>query len=235
MSSPIVKFESVSKKYPGQTALQNLSFELPRGKVIGIVGPNGSGKSTTLKLTTGLLLPSSGTVTVNGKKANRRISNEVAYLSELDAFYPFFTVEETVLFNRDMYSDFDIKKAWEILSFLELPRETKVKQLSKGNRGRLKIVLALSRRVPLILMDEPLSGLDPMVREAIIKGIISFIDIGEQTIIMTTHEVAEVEHLLDTVVAINNGQVLNIAETEDIRSDNNISLVEWMKTVFRQN
>lgn len=229
MQGEIVRFENVSKKYPGQLALRDVSFQLPPGKIIGIVGPNGSGKSTSLKLMSGLLRPNQGQVFINGQPTQRRISKEVAYLSELDELYSFFTVGETLQFNRDLYEDFNWQKAQEMLSFMQLDPAKRVKELSKGNRGRLKIILTLARTAPLLLMDEPLSGLDPLARENIIKSLISYIAAGEQTVIMTTHEVAEVEPLLDMVVAIQGGQVLKIAEVEEIRSQQNKSLVEWMK------
>lgn len=228
----IVKFENVSKKYYGKTALDNVSFELPSGKVVGLIGPNGSGKSTALKLMAGLIRSNKGAVTVCDKPARRRISEEVAFLSELDAFYPFFTVQETINFYHEQYRDFDLDKAESMLKFMELKPDVRVKDLSKGNRGRLKIVLTMSRCARLILMDEPLSGLDPIVRESIIKSLVSFIDLEQQTIIMTTHEVSEIEPLLDMVVAIRDGHVLKIEEIDDIREEHNISLVEWMKKVF---
>jgi ABC-2 type transport system ATP-binding protein len=119
-----------------------------------------------------------------------------------------------------------------MLDFMKLESDRAVRSLSKGNRGRLKIVLAVSRRAPLILMDEPLSGLDPMAREMIIKGLISFVELEEQTVILTTHEVSEVEPLLDLVVAIQEGQVLKMDKVDQIRDVYGQSLVDWMKTTL---
>ncbi|KJS12649.1 MAG: spermidine/putrescine ABC transporter ATP-binding protein [Peptococcaceae bacterium BRH_c8a] len=228
----IVKFANVTKKYYGKVALDNVNFELPAGKVVGLIGPNGSGKSTALKLMAGLIRANRGAVTVCGKPAGRRISDEVAFLSELDTFYSFFTVKESINFYHGQYKDFDLAKAEQMLKFMQLKPEARVKDLSKGNRGRLKIALTLARRAKLILMDEPLSGLDPIVRELIIKSLASFIDLEQQTVIMTTHEVAEIEPLLDMVVAIRDGNVLKIEEIDNIREEYNISLVEWMKKVI---
>ncbi len=225
----IVEFSNVTKIYRRQVALKNVSFSLPRGKIIALVGPNGSGKSTILKLISGLAYPNRGSVTINGKKANRRNAGEIAYLSELDVFYPFFTVDETIQFNAGLFDDFDAQKAGEILRFMQLEPGMKVKNLSKGNRGRLKILLALSRGAPLILLDEPLSGLDPIVRETIVKSMISYIDLEKQTVIMSTHEVSEAEPILDIVVAIWDGQIRGVEEVENIREQYGLNLVEWMK------
>jgi ABC-2 type transport system ATP-binding protein len=229
MSGNIVSFSQVTKKYLGKTALNNVSFDLPRGKIIALVGPNGSGKSTILKLTAGLIHPSQGSVTVNGKKTQRRIASEVAYLSELDVLYPFFTVAETINFNAGLFSDFDEQKAREILGFMQLDPDQKVRHLSKGNRGRLKILLALSRRAPLTLMDEPLAGLDPVVRDSIIKSMISYLDLQEQTVLLSTHEVSEVEPVLDMVISVYEGRIKGLDTVDNIREQHGLSLVDWMK------
>jgi len=229
MTEHIVSFSQVTKRYLGKLALNNVSFQLPRGRIIALVGPNGSGKSTILKLIAGLVRPSQGSVTVCGKKPGRRIAGEVAYLSELDALYPFFTVEETIDFNAGLFADFDHQKAQEILHFMQLEPDKKVRHLSKGNRGRLKILLALSRRAPLLLLDEPLAGLDPLVRDSIIKSMISYLDLREQTVLMSTHEVSEVEPALDLVISLSNGQIKGMEEVERIREQYGLSLVDWMK------
>ncbi|GAB6178757.1 ABC transporter ATP-binding protein [Desulfotomaculum defluvii] len=232
MPEYIVEFNSVTKKYVRQVALNNVSLNLPQGKIIGLVGPNGSGKSTILKLTAGLVHPTSGTVRVNGQLANRMLASEISYLSELDTLYPFYTTSETINFNARLFEDFDILKAQELLTFMKLDPTKKVKDLSKGNRGRLKIILSLARRVPLLLLDEPLSGLDPMVRDSIIQSLISYLDLEQQTVILTTHEVTEIEPILDTVVAVQNGQIQGIADVDDIRITHGQSLVEWMKKIY---
>lgn len=232
MTDHIVQFEGVGKNYPGKVALQNASFAIPRGKVIGLIGPNGSGKSTLLKLMAGLLAPSLGRVTVNGQVASRHTNRHAAFLSDQEELYDFYTLEESLQFYRSIYGDFDVEKAREMLKFLDLKGEQKVENLSKGNMGRLKMVLAISRRVPLVIMDEPLSGLDPLVRQTIIQSIISFFD-PKQTIVLSTHEVSEVEPLLDMVMLLHNGRVLAFEETEMIRERHQKNLVQWMGDVAR--
>ncbi|MBP1932372.1 ABC transporter ATP-binding protein [Ammoniphilus resinae] len=230
----MIEFKQVSKRYGTKHALKEVSFSLPTGKVIGIIGENGSGKSTTLKLIAGLAKPSSGEILVNGKAASRRISQIVSYLSESDGFYPFFSVGDMVDYSHSQFADFRPEKANEILSFMKLDRSQKIKNLSKGNRGRLKIVLTLARDVPIILMDEPLSGLDPLVRDSIIKGLISFIDIEKQTVLITTHEIEEVEPILDTMVAIKDGRVICIQDVEELRIQEKAGILDWMKKVYQE-
>lgn len=230
----MIRFEQVSKRYFTRQALIDVSIHLPKGKVVGIVGENGSGKSTLLKLMAGLIQPTRGSVTIAGQPANRRISRYVSYLSELDTYYPFFDVGQTVDFYQSQFEDFDAQKAEEILRFMNLERKVKVKHLSKGNRGRLKMALTLARRVPVLLLDEPLSGLDPLVRESIVQGLLSFIDLEEQTVVITTHEIEEIEPVLDLVVLLKDGRIIGMEETEALRSKEQLGVVKWMKKKYQQ-
>lgn len=225
----MIQLTNVSKKYMHQSALHEISLTLPIGKIIGIVGENGSGKSTLLKLISGLAYPTTGTVTVNGVTANRRISKVVSYLSELDTSYYMVTVSQAMDFQASQFPDFNLAKAEEIMKFMQLEPQMKIKNLSKGNRARLKIMLTLAREVPYILMDEPLSGLDPMVRESIVKGMISFIDLESQTLIMTSHEIAEIEPLLDCFIAIKGGSLLKMADVEELHESEGLGITSWMK------
>lgn len=215
-----------------KAALRDVNLELTKGKIVGLVGENGSGKSTTLKLIAGLSQPSKGTVTVNGINSNHRIAKYVAYLSELDEYYGFYNVGQTIDFYATQFDDFNRDKAEEIRTFMKLDRNSKLKHLSKGNRGRLKIVLTLAREVPVILMDEPLSGLDPMVRDSIVKGLISFIDLENQIVLITTHEIKEIETILDEVIAIKDGVIIGHHNVEQLRSEQNLGIVEWMTKMY---
>lgn len=223
-----VSFQGVTKKYLQKVAIHEMNFELPTGKMIGLIGPNGSGKSTMLKLMAGLILPSSGTIAVAGQPVNRRISNLVSFASDKDDLYGFYTVSEMIQFYQGIFPDFNAARAKEMMAFMQLDPGVKVKTLSKGNAGRLKMLLALSRTAPVVLMDEPLSGLDPMVRTAIVKSLISFIDLDQQTVILSTHEVLEVEPLLDMVVLVHQGRVRAISRVDEIQEQAHQGLVPWM-------
>ncbi|MCA0991747.1 MULTISPECIES: ABC transporter ATP-binding protein [Guptibacillus] len=230
----MITFENVSKRYLTKHALSDVNVTIPEGKIIGLVGSNGSGKSTFMKMIAGLVGPSEGKVMIDQEPVSRRTANKVAYLSELDAYYSFFSVKETIDFFASQFQDFDVEKANDIVDFMEVDSSQKVKHLSKGNRGRLKIALTLAREVPVILMDEPLSGLDPMVRDSIVKGLLSFIDLEKQTVIITTHEVTEIEPLLETVIAIRNGKVLALEDVETIRERDRMRIVDWLKKMYQE-
>jgi len=225
----LIKLEKVTKKYGKETALEDVDFSFLPGKIYGLVGANGSGKSTTLKLIAGLVQPSSGTVTVNGKQVNRKIAADVSYLTELDMFYDGFTVADMISFSASQFQDLNLETATELLHFMELDKAKKIKELSKGNRGRLKLVLSLSRQVPVLLLDEPFSGLDPMVRDSIVKGLLHYIDFEKQTVIIATHEIAEIEPILDDVVVINKGHLAAHFHVDQLKEEQGLSIVEWMK------
>lgn len=229
----MIEFHKVNKKYGFNHVLKDISFTIRPGKIIGLVGPNGSGKSTILKLISGLTYPSSGEVSVLGEPANRRIASKVIYLTEADSFYPSFTVKDMLNFYESQFADFEQVKAMELLQFMNLNDSVKIRSLSKGNRGRLKLVLALARRAPILLLDEPFSGLDPMVRDSLVQGLLSFIDFEKQTVLMATHEIEEVETVLDELIMIEDGRFLGQYHVETIREEKGLSIKEWMKETYK--
>ncbi|MDQ0252674.1 ABC-2 type transport system ATP-binding protein [Evansella vedderi] len=229
----MIELNQVTKKYMGKVALRDVDLQLTKGKIVGLVGPNGSGKSTTLKLIAGLIHPTKGHITVNGVEVDHRIASQVSYLSELDEYYGFYNVGQTIDFYASQFPDFNKEKAEEIRAFMKLDPNAKLKHLSKGNRGRLKIVLTLAREVPVILMDEPLSGLDPMVRDSIVKGLISYIDLENQVVLITTHEIKEIEFILDEFIAIKDGEIIGHHNVEQLRTEQNMSIVEWMTNSYQ--
>lgn len=182
----MIQMKNVFKKYLYKTVLQDVTLTLPEGKIIGIVGENGAGKSTLLKMIVGLIRPNHGTILFDDKVVTRRICDKVGYLSELDMYYPFYTIAEMICFYASQFRDFCLETAEELLRVLNLDSTQKVKNLSKGGKARVKLLLTLSRKAPVILLDEPFSGLDPIVRKGFVKALISYVDLNKQTVIMTT-------------------------------------------------
>ncbi|MED4740182.1 ABC transporter ATP-binding protein [Bacillus subtilis] len=219
-----IKLEHVSKKYGRHTAVNDVSITLSSGRIYGLIGPNGSGKSTTLKMMAGLLFPTSGFVKVDEEQVTREMVRQTAYLTELDMFYPM------VNFYQSQFPDFQTEQAYKLLNEMQLNPEKKIKKLSKGNRGRLKIVLALARRADVIVLDEPFSGLDPMVRDSIVNSLVSYIDFEQQIVVIATHEIDEIETLLDEVIILANGEKVAQREVEDIREQEGMSVLQWFKS-----
>ncbi|GAA0500439.1 ABC transporter ATP-binding protein [Salinibacillus aidingensis] len=230
----MIKFDAVYKKYFLNVAIKDFSITLEKGNIIGIIGENGSGKSTLLRLIAGLLNPSKGNITVDGEHVSREIREKIAYLTDQDYYFPYFTIRELMNYYHSQFSDFNITKAENMIDFLQLDPGTKIGHLSKGNRGRVKFLMTISRNAPYIIMDEPFSGLDPMVRASIIKGLIQFVDLSRQTVILTTHELKEVESVLDEAVVLKAGRLLAKSSVEQIREELNMSVLEWMEHLYQE-
>lgn len=231
----MIKINNVTKKYMIYPALRSVSITFNPRKIIGVIGENGSGKTTLLKLLAGLLQPSSGNILVDNQQIDRRISEKLAYLTDMEYYYPYFSVIELVQYFETQFIDFDQKKALEIISFMKLNHDQKIKHLSKGNKSRLKIAVTLGRSAPYIVLDEPFTGLDPMVRKAIINSILKFVDLEKQTVIMATHEVNEVEPILDEVLLLGEGKVIAHESVDSIREEHGMDVANWMEWHYNLN
>ena len=166
---------------------------------------------------------------MNNQTVTRKTCQSVAYLTELDMFYETFTVKETIDFTASQFADFNREKAQELLKEMKLDARKKVKSLSKGNRGRLKLVTTLARDTDVILLDEPFSGLDPMVRDSIVKSLLQYIDFENQILLIATHEINEIEPLLDEAIAIYYGSVIGQEDVEALREEQGLSVLQWFK------
>ncbi len=228
----MIELKGVSKRYLLKQALTDIDLQIKKGSIVGLLGPNGSGKSTLLKMAAGLIYPSSGTIRVNGREPDVHNKNHVAYLPEIDHLYGWMTVTETLRFISSFYSDWQADKAAEMLVTMDLDGSQKVKNLSKGMRARLKLIAALSRNVPLVLLDEPFSGIDPPSRSKIIRSIINEYESGEQTIVLSTHSVNESEPMFDDVVFLHNGRVKIYDSAENLRSAYGCSLENIWEKVY---
>jgi ABC-2 type transport system ATP-binding protein len=227
-----VKVKKITKNYRQTVALDELKFDFPAGKITGVVGPNGSGKSTLLKSIVGLVKPTDGTVEVFGSQPSRELKEKVAFLPEINPFYDWMTVEQVIDFYNTQFDNFNLAKAQEITEFMNLAPDTKVKNLSMGMIARTKLIVTLAREVPLLIMDEPLSGIDPQSRARILESLVMGYKAGEQTIIFSTHEVIETEKFFDHVLFLEAGQVKLAGNADDIRQKRGQSIQELMKEVF---
>ncbi len=227
-----MEVQQLSFQYKRKTILERLTFSIPQGQIVGLIGENGSGKSTLLKLMAGILKPTSGTIELNGELINRRHTNKIAYLPDIDLFYEKLTGDEVFSFYQSQFENFSSKKANEIASFLQVPTNVKLGSLSKGNRARIKLATFLAREAELYLLDEPFAGLDPIARESLMKAIIKFIDTEHCAVVMSTHEVNEVEPILDQVMLLKDGHLCAMDVVEDIRHERGENTVNWMKNLY---
>jgi len=228
----VIEFKEVSKRFGSTLALDKLDANFPTGKIIGLFGPNGAGKSTSIKMIAGLNRPDQGQVLIDGELP-RMSKAQIAYLPEIDHLYPWMTIGQAAGFTRSFYGDWDNDKYYELLKYLNLSAEMKIGKISKGQRAKTKLLLTVARRAPYLIMDEPLSGIDILTREEIINTLVRDYREGEQTIIISTHEIAEVESLVDEVFFIDQGKIMLSGSAEEFRVERGQSLVEIMKEAFR--
>lgn len=228
----MIEFVDVSKRFGNVQALNHLNLQFDQGKIIGLFGPNGAGKSTAMRMIIGLNQPDSGSVLIDGRKP-RQVRESVAYLPEIDHLYGWWTLRQAADFTRSFYADWDDAKYKEMQTFLNLDSEMKLGKISKGQRAKCKLLLTVSRRASYLLMDEPLSGIDILTREEIINTLLHDYREGEQTIIISTHEIDDVESLVDEVYFIDRGSIKVSGSAEDLRMEKGQSLVEIMKEAFR--
>lgn len=227
-----VTFEQVSKAFGRVRALNEFSFTIQEGTILGLLGPNGSGKSTMLKLIAGLYRPDSGRVTIDGEEPSVKTKAKVAYLPEVDYLYGWMSVRQILDYVGAFYRDWDGQRAKELLDFMGLDPSARVSRLSKGMRARLKIAVAMSRSAPVVLLDEPLSGIDPTSRSKVMRAIVSDFRVGSQTIVMSTHDVADSEALFDEVLFLKEGQVALYGKAEQLREERGKSIRDLFEEVY---
>ena len=218
----ILECRQLVKKYGSFQALNGIDLELPAGKIIGLLGPNGSGKTTLIKLASGLLQPTSGEILIDGMKPGVETKRIVAYLPERNYLEDRMTVEQMLKFMKDFYEDFNMDKAREMLTHLDINPKAKFKALSKGTREKVQLILVMSRDAKLYLLDEPIGGVDPASRDYILDTIIKNYN-KDATVILSTHLIADIEPVLDEFVFIRKGDM--------IRHSTVASVVEQGETV----
>ena len=224
----ILECRQLVKKYGSVQALNGIDLELPEGKIIGLLGPNGSGKTTLIKLASGLLQPTSGEILIDGMKPGVETKRIVAYLPERNYLEDRMTVEQMLKFMQDFYADFNMDKAREMLTHLDIDPKTKFKALSKGNREKVQLILVMSRDAKLYLLDEPIGGVDPASRDYILDTIIKNYN-KDATVILSTHLIADIEPVLDEFVFIRKGDMIRHSTVASV-----VEKGETVDSLFRE-
>lgn len=230
--SVILQCKNLSKTFSNLTALNDASFTINRGRIVGLLGPNGSGKTTLIKLINGLLVPSSGSLEINGINPGIETKKIVSYLPERSYLPDWMKVSETIDFFDDFYDDFDKKKAYEMLDKLKLEPDRRMKALSKGTKEKVQLILVMSRNADLYCLDEPIGGVDPAARDYILNTIISNYN-ETSTVLISTHLISDVENILDDFIFINEGQITMQAVVDDIRHKEGKSIDSLFREVFK--
>ena len=227
----ILNAEHLTMRYHKTLALNDFTLALPKGKIIGLLGPNGSGKTTFIKLAAGLLTPTSGSLTICGEPVGISTKAVVSYLPDRPYFNRELRIREQLDFFQDFYADFDRNRAEAMLADLHIDPNARIKTLSKGNQEKVQLVMVMSRRAKLYLLDEPIGGVDPAARDYILNTIIANYD-PEATVLLSTHLIADVERILDEFLVIHQGKVVRSGNADETRAETGKSLDELFREVF---
>ena len=230
----VLECRGIKKAYKkGKYVLDDFNLTIGGGRIVGLLGPNGCGKSTLMKLISGLLTPNGGEILVCGEEVGDKSKALISYLPERTYFSSQQKVSELVDFFADFYTDFDKEKANALLDDLKIDNNARLKTLSKGTKEKVQLILVMSRRARLYLLDEPIAGVDPAAREYILGTIVGNYA-EDSTIIITTHLITDVEQVLDEYVFLSqNGKILEQGLVDDVRGESGKSLDERFREVFR--
>lgn len=230
--SELLVCKNLTKKYGSVLALDGVNITLESGKIVGLLGPNGSGKTTLIKILNGLLTPTDGRVLIDGELPGTETKKVVAYLPDNIYLNTWMTVKQIVDYFKDFYADFREELAYQMLERLDISPDRKLKSLSKGNKEKVCLILTMSRNAKLYVLDEPIAGVDPAARDYVISTIINNYN-PDATVLISTHLIADIEQVLDEVVFIQNGKVLLQKTVDAIREENNKSVDELFREVFK--
>lgn len=228
----IVEFKDVYKSYGKKEVLKGVNLSIPKGKIIGLLGPNGSGKSTMIKLINGLLSENSGVVLINGLKPSKETKKIVSYLPERTYLNDWMKVKDILGFFKDFYSDFNIEKAEEMLKNLNIDKNEKLKTMSKGTKEKVQLILVMSRKADLYILDEPIGGVDPAARSYILKTIMTNY-LENSTLLIATHLISEIENICDEVIFISKGNIVLQGNVDEIREEKGKSIDALFREEFK--
>ncbi|MBQ9248177.1 MAG: ABC transporter ATP-binding protein [Ruminococcus sp.] len=228
----LLRCDNLCKDFGSVRALDHLSVSVLSGKIIGLLGPNGAGKTTFIKIINGLLQPTSGTVLIDGKSPGVDTKPIVSYLPDVNYLNNWMTVEQIIMMFADFYADFRPQLAFEMVSRLGINKMQNLKNLSKGNKEKVCLILVMSRSAKLYVLDEPIAGVDPATRDYIITTIINNYN-PEASVLISTHLISDIESVLDEVIFIKNGTVVMYDSVDHIREQHGMSVDDLFREVFK--
>lgn len=229
--APIVQCMGLTKRFGSKTALNQIYLNLERGRIIGLLGPNGSGKTTLIKIMNGLLTPTAGDILIGGLRPGIDTKYRTSYLPERTYLQPGMKVMEIVQYFQDFYPDFRVDRAYDMLARLQIQPYERIKNLSKGTKEKVQLILVMSRDADLYILDEPIAGVDAASRDYILHTILQNYN-RNATILLSTHLISDVENILDEVVFIRCGNIILQAGAEQIRQNEGKSVDRFFREVF---
>ena len=228
----LLEVSHVSKSYGNNRVLDDVTFNITKGKIVGLLGPNGSGKTTLIKLINDLLKEDSGTIKVDGLELGVETKKLISYLPDKNYLNNNMTVLELLNYFKDFYEDFRIDKAKELIGKLGLDLNQKLKIMSKGTKEKVQLILVMSRKAKLYILDEPIGGIDPAARDYIINTILTNFS-NDASLLISTHLISDLEKVLDEVIFLKNGKVVRSGSTDEIRKETNMSINDLFREEFK--
>ena len=228
----LLEVSHVSKSYGANRVLDDVTFSIPKGKIVGLLGPNGSGKTTLIKLINDLLKEDSGSIKVEGLDLGVETKKLISYLPDKNYLNNNMTVLELLNYFKDFYEDFRIDKAKELIGKLDLDLNQKLKTMSKGTKEKVQLILVMSRKAKLYILDEPIGGIDPAARDYIINTILTNFS-NDASLLISTHLISDLEKVLDEVIFLKNGKVVRSGSTDEIRKETNMSINDLFREEFK--
>ena len=228
----LLEVSHVCKSYGANRVLDDVTFSIPKGKIVGLLGPNGSGKTTLIKLINDLLKEDSGTIKVEGLDLGVETKKLISYLPDKNYLNNNMTVLELLNYFKDFYEDFRIDKAKELIGKLNLDLNQKLKTMSKGTKEKVQLILVMSRKAKLYILDEPIGGIDPAARDYIINTILTNFS-NDASLLISTHLISDLEKVLDEVIFLKNGKVVRSGSTDEIRKETNMSINDLFREEFK--
>lgn len=228
----LLECKHLYKEFDNKQILKDINLTIPRGKIIGLLGKNGTGKSTLIKLVNDLLTPTSGEILINGKKPGVHSKEIIAYLPERTYLDKEMSIKQVIKYFEEFYTNFDSKVAMQLLKDLNLDIDKKISKMSKGMQEKLQLILVMSRKAELYILDEPLGGVDPATRDYILDTILSNFNEGA-SVIISTHLISDIERILDEVIFMNNGEIIFTSSADELRNSEKSSIDEIFRRYFK--
>lgn len=209
----------VYKEIEETKILKDINLCIKKGTILGLIGPNGAGKTTLIKILTGVWEADSGSVTYNDAPVfdNKEVKNKIGYVPDFCNYYENFKVKEIIKFYKLAYDKFDEKRFDELNSIFEISKTKRINSLSKGTKAKLMLALSLSIYPEYLILDEPTSGLDPVAKRNFVEIILDEVSERNTTVLISTHNLADVEQICDSIAIINNGEIKYDGTVDDIK------------------
>jgi len=227
MDRPAIQVEGLTRKFGRRLAVDNLTFEVPPGSVCGLLGRNGAGKSTAIRLMMNLLDVTAGRVTLLGLDSRRHhtaLMSRIGYVADAPLPYDWMKVRELIWFTAKFYRNWNDSRVDSLLDRFGIDREQKIRHLSRGTQAQVALVLALGGDPELLILDEPATGLDVLVRRDFLESIIHLMQQDGRTVLFSTHLLHEVERVADRVIIMDNGRLVKSAAIDDLKAASGMSL-----------